>query len=353
MKLHNKNNTMLFPKLNKALIVFFAIAFVIAGLRGYQLFQYIFEENVQHPGSITIPREASFEQVIDSLRSQDILLKEKAFRWVAKRKDYEKYIKPGKYVFYQGTNTNQIVNMLKAGNQQAVSVTFNNLRFMKDLAGKVAGYIEPDSIALLSYLTNESIMEEMGFDKHSFCAMFIPNTYEFYWTTTPKEFANRMKVEYDRFWTDKRKQKATDLGLTPIEVSTIASIVQEETIKKEEKPRIAGLYINRIKRGMLLQADPTIKFAIGDFSIKRVLNRHLEIDSPYNTYKNSGLPPGPINFPEISSLEAVLNAESHNYLYMCASDQFDGTHNFARTFREHNSNARKYQQALNRNKIWK
>lgn len=353
MELKNKNNIMLFPKLNKAIIVFFAIAFVVAGLRGYQLFQYIFSENVKSDGGITIPRKATFKQVFDTLKAKDILINEKAFKWVAKRKDYPKFIKPGKYVFYEGMNTNQMVNMLKAGNQQAVSVTFNNLRFMEDLAGKVASYIEPDSTTLLSYLTDENVIKEMGFDKHSFHAMFVPNTYEFYWTTTPKQFTDRMKAEYDRFWTADRKKKAEDLGLTPIEISTIASIVQEETIKKEEKPRVAGLYINRIKKGMLLQADPAIKFAIGDFSIKRILNKHLEIDSPYNTYKNAGLPPGPINFPEISSIEAVLNAEKHSYLYMCASDQFDGTHNFAKTLREHNSNARKYHRALNKNKIWR
>ncbi len=353
MEVKNNNRIMLFPKLNKALIIIFAIAFIITGLRGYQLFQYVFEENIKNPGVITIPQEATYDQVLDSLNSQDIIITEKAFRWVAKRKDYPDFIKPGKYVFYKGMNTNQIVNMLKAGNQQPVSVTFNNLRFIDQLAGKVASYIEPDSTTLLAYLNNEQVINDLGFDKHSFHAMFVPNTYEFYWTTTPKQFVDRMKAEYNRFWTDERKQKAAKLELTPIEVSTIASIVQEETIKKAEKPRVAGLYINRIKRGMLIQADPTIKFAIGDFSIKRVLNKHLEIDSPYNTYKNAGLPPGPINFPEISSLEAVLNAESHSYLYMCASDQFDGTHNFARTLREHNSNARKYQRALNKNKIWK
>ncbi len=353
MELKNRNRIMLFPKLNKIVIIVFAVAFVFAGLRGYQLFQYIFEENVKNPGAISIPKEASFQQVLDSLDSADILINEKAFRWVSKRKDYPQFIKPGKYVFYEGMNTNQMVNMLKAGNQKPVSVIFNNLRFIDDLAGKVSSYIEPDSITLLDYLTNEEVIKELGFDKHSFHAMFIPNTYEFYWTTTPEQFTKRMKAEYDRFWTKERLEKAEKLKLTPIQVSTIASIVQEESLRKKEKLRIAGLYINRINRGMLLQADPTIKFALGDFGIKRVLNKHLEIDSPYNTYKNKGLPPGPINFPEVSSIEAVLNAEKHSYLYMCASDQFDGTHNFARTLREHNANARKYQRALNKNKIWR
>lgn len=353
MELKNSNRMMIFPKINKILILIFAIALVITGLRGYQLFQYVFQENIASPGAITIPLNAEFEQVLDSLNSANIIKEEKAFRWVAKRKDYHKSIKPGKYVFYLGMNTNQLVNMLKAGNQQPITVTFNNLRFIDQLAGKVASYIEPDSTTLLTYLNDPATAQKLGFDQHTLHAMFIPNTYEFYWTTTPEQFTKRMLAEYKRFWTMERKAKAEKLGLSPIEISTIASIVQEETINPNEKARVAGLYINRIKKGMLLQADPTIKFAIGDFSIKRVLNKHLKIDSPYNTYKNAGLPPGPINFPEISSIKAVLNAESHNYIYMCASDQFDGTHNFARTLREHNQNARKYQRALNKNKIWK
>ncbi|MGQ8335082.1 endolytic transglycosylase MltG [Sunxiuqinia sp. A32] len=353
MELNTQNRIMLFPKLNKTLIIIFAIAFVLAGLRGYQLFQYVFAENVKSPGAITIPKNATFSDVLDSLEAHDILLQEKAFRWVAKKKDYPEFIKPGKYVFNKGMNSNQLVNMLKAGNQKPISVIFNNLRFMTELAGAVASYIEPDSTELLAYLSNPEVIKAMGFDEYSFHAMFIPNTYEFYWTTTPEQFTERMKAEYERFWNDERKKKAADLGLTPVEISTIASIVQEETIKNDEKPRVAGLYINRIKKGMLLQADPTIKFAMGDFSIQRVLSKYLEIDSPYNTYTHAGLPPGPINFPEVSSLEAVLNAESHKYLYMCASDKFDGYHNFARTLREHNVNAKRYQQALNKNQIWR
>ncbi len=183
--------------------------------------------------------------------------------------------------------------------------------------------------------------------------MFIPNTYEVYWTTSPVNFAKRMKIEYDRFWNNGRLEKAGRLGLTPVEVSILASIVQEETIKKAEKPVVAGLYINRLKRGIPLQADPTLKFAIKDFTIKRVLNKHLETDSPYNTYLNAGLPPGPINFPEISSIEAVLNYKKHNYLYMCAKEDFSGYHNFSSTLAEHNRNARRYRNTLDSNSIWK
>jgi UPF0755 protein len=353
MNLNANNRLHLFPKLNKWLIIIFAIAFIIAGLRGYQLFQYIFDENVDHPGSITIDREATYQDVLDSLNARDIIENEKAFRWVAKKKKYPSNIKVGRYIFEKGMNTNQIVNRLRAGDQEPVTVTFNNLRFIDELAGSVARKIEPDSLELLQYLNDSLVINQHGFDQYSFHAMFIPNTYEFYWTTTPEQFVNRMASEYRRFWTDERLAKAESLGLTPVEVSTVASIVQEETIKADEKARVAGLYLNRIKRGMLLQADPTVKFALGDFGIKRVLNLHLKIDSPYNTYIYAGLPPGPINFPEISSIEAVLNAEEHAYLYMCASDEFNGYHNFAKTLREHNINARRYQEALNANKIWK
>lgn len=343
----------LLPKLNKWLIIFFALAFIIAGLRGFQLFQYVFDENVKSPGSITISDEATFEDVIDSLNTEEILENEKAFRWVSKKKKYPENIKPGRYVFSKGMNTNEMVNMLRSGNQKPVSVIFNNLRFIHELAGSVAKYIKPDSLKLLNYLNDTSMISRHGFNPNSFHAMFIPNTYEFYWTTTCEQFVERMYAEYNLFWNEGRVQKAEAIGLSPIEVSTLASIVQEETIREDEKPRVAGLYLNRVKRGMLLQADPTIKFAIGDFSVKRVLTKHLQIDSPYNTYRNAGLPPGPINFPEISSIEAVLNAEDHDYLYMCASDEFNGYHNFARTLREHNENAIRYQRTLDNNGIWK
>lgn len=353
MDLNTRNRIMLFPKLNKIIIIVFAVAFVLAALYAYRLFSYTFDENVENAGSITIPENATFEQVLDSINKQEILISEKAFKWVAKKKNYPAFIKPGKYVFNKGMTTNSIVNMLKAGNQKPVTVTFNNLRFMEDLAGKVSKYISPDSSALIKFLNSPEVIEKYGFNEHSFHAMFIPNTYEMYWTTTPEQFVDRMSAEYKRFWNRKRMAEADSLGLTPVQVITLASIVQEETIKADEKPIVAGLYLNRIKKGMLLQADPTVKFALGDFGIQRILTKHLEIDSPYNTYKFAGLPPGPINFPEISSIDAVLNADDNKYLYMCAKEDFSGYHNFARTLSQHNANAQRYRNALNENKIYK
>lgn len=353
MELKTENKIMLFPRVGKLIIIVVAIAFIITGLRGYQLFKYVFDENVKTPGSIIIPREAGFGQVLDSLKKHDILVDYKAFKWVAKRKKYTDSIKPGKYLFDSGTNTNQIVNMLRSGNQQPVVVTFNNIRNFNQLAAAVAKYIEPDSLTMLQKFNDTIVYSKHGFTKQTIASMFIPNTYEFYWTTTPDQFVDRMAAEYKRFWNDNRKEKAAAHNLTPVQVATLASIVQEETVKNEEKPVVAGLYLNRLRKGMLLQADPTVKFAVGDFSIRRVLHEHLLVESPYNTYKYAGLPPGPISFPEISSIEAVLNAGKHNFLYMCAKEDFSGYHNFATTLSGHNQNARKYQAALNQNKIWK
>ncbi len=353
MDLKNENRIMLFPRINKIVILVFAVAFVLTGIRGYQLFKYTFNKNVKTPGNILIACNSSFGSVLDSLKKHDILLDYKAFKWVSKRKKYKDSIKPGKYYFDKEMNTNQIVNMLKAGNQTPVVITFNNIRTFAQLAGVVSKYIEADSLSMLQKLTDPAIPVKYGFSEQTIPCMFIPNSYEFYWTTTPEQFTDRMAAEYKRFWNDTRKAKAAAKGLSPEQVSTLASIVQEETVKNDEKPIVAGLYLNRLKKGMMLQADPTIKFAINDFTIRRILNEHLLTDSPYNTYKYAGLPPGPINFPEISSIEAVLNAENHKYLYMCAREDFSGYHNFSVTLSGHNRNAQKYQAALNKNRIWK
>lgn len=346
MDLIKKGRIMLFPRLNKWIIIIFVVALSVAGLRSYQLYHYIFDANIYTPGSIIIPLDASYEQVVDSLKKHQIIMNYKAFNWVAKRKKYAESIKPGKYLLDKGLTTNQIVNMLRSGNQEPVMVTFNNLRFIEELAGAVSKYIEPDSTELIQKFTDPAVYEKFGFNKNTFHCMFIPNSYEFYWTTTADQFLERMSMEYKRFWDEERSNKAKELGLTPEEVMTVASIVQEESNKRDEKPVIAGLYLNRIKRGIPLQADPTVKFALGNFRIKRVLKVHLAIDSPYNTYKYPGLPPGPINFPELSSIEAVLHAAKTPYIYMCARQDFSGYHNFSTSLSGHLINARKYKAAL-------
>jgi len=353
MALDKKNKLLLFPKLGKFIIIFFSIALLVVGVRAYQLYNYVFKANVKTEQAIIIPDDGTFDQVIDSMQANEVLINYKAFRWVSKKKNYPDAIKPGRYLFRKGMNTNQIVNNLRGGIQEPVDVTFNNVRFKEDLAGKVSKHIQADSVAILALFSDEELIEKWGFTPETFKAMFIPNTYEFYWTTSAMEFAERMKTEFDRFWDASRKQKAEEIGLSPVEVTTLASIVQAETAKPEELPRVAGLYINRLQRGIPLQADPTVKFAVGDFTLKRILNEHLKIDSPYNTYKNAGLPPGPINFPEVSAIDAVLNYEDHNYLYMVAKPDFSGFHNFSTSLAEHNRNAARYRAALNERQIWK
>jgi UPF0755 protein len=353
MAINKNNRLMTFPRVGKFIIVFFAIAFILAALRGYQLYLYVFNANVKTEHALFIPAGATYNQVLDSLQANDILLNYKAFQWVSKKKNYPEAVKPGRYLLKEGMNSNQIVNKLRAGEQDAVNVTFNNARFKEDMAGKVSRYIQADSVSILELFSDTAKIREWGFTQETYKAMFIPNTYQFYWTTDAGEFADRMKKEFDRYWNESRRAKADSLGLTPVEVTTLASIVQEETAKNDELKRVAGLYINRLKIGMPLQADPTVKFAVGDFSLRRILHVHLETDSPYNTYKYAGLPPGPVNFPEVSAIEAVLNHEDHNYIYMVAREDFSGYHNFARTLAEHNRNANKYRAALDKMKIYK
>ncbi len=353
MSIEQKSRIMTFPKIGKSIIIFFSIAFIAVGIWGYQHYNFIFDENVKNEYLLFIPENATFEQVQDSLLLNDVLLNEKAFKWVSKKKNYKTLVKPGRYRVKKGMNTNQIVNMLRSGKQEPVNLTFNNVRFKEDLAGKVSKYIQADSLSVLSLFSNEKLITEYGFETETFRTMFIPNTYQFYWTTSAEDYAKRMYAEYQRFWTKSRIEKAEKIGLSPKEVIILASIVESETVKPDELKRVAGLYINRLKKGILLQADPTIKYAVGDYSLKRVLNKHLEIDSPYNTYKYAGLPPGPIAFPEVSAIDAVLDYEDHNYVFMCAKEDFSGYHNFAKTLAQHNKNADKYRKALDKNKIYK
>ncbi len=255
--------------------------------------------------------------------------------------------KPGHYVLEKGMSRRAIRKMLERGLQTPVRLTFNNIRTLDRLAGALARQTEPDSLAWLAMLEEGPLADSLGFAPHTFLAMFIPNSYEVYWNTTPRRLAERMKKEYDRFWTPERLAKAEALNLTPVEVSTLASIVYEETKMSDEMPRVAGVYLNRLRRGMPLQADPTVKFAVGDPTIRRVLNRHLTVDSPYNTYLHRGLPPGPIAMPSIRTIDAVLNPEKHDYLYFCAAPDFSGYHLFARNLAAHNRNAQAYARALN------
>jgi UPF0755 protein len=240
---------------------------------------------------------------------------------------------------------------LRSGRQEPLKLTFNNIRVKRELAGKISRMIEPDSLTILKLLNDPVFVNKYGFDTTTIMCMFLPNTYEVYWTIKAEDLMDRMNREYQKFWTEEKTAKAQEIGLTRTQVSILASIVQAENSRSDESPRIAGLYINRLKREMPLQSDPTVVFALGDFEMKRVYEAHMQIENPYNTYRYKGLPPGPINLPTLSSLNAVLNYEKHDYIFMCAKEDFSGYHNFASNYRDHVKNANLYRAALNKANI--
>jgi UPF0755 protein len=322
----------------------------------YNLYSRIFVTNVSLESGqelFYIPTGSNFEDVIDGLESKGIIDDRKSFRWVAIKKGYDKHVKPGRYKIKDGISNNELVNKLRSGNQDPVMVVFNNVRSLEQLAGRVSRYLEGDSAEFSDYLTDSELAPVFGFEPEVFTSMFIPNTYEFFWTTTPETFAKRMNSEYEKFWDGERDRKVRRLDMSRSEVVTLASIVDEETLFDDENSRVAGVYINRLQKGIPLQADPTLKFALGDFTLKRILNEDKKIDSPYNTYRFKGLPPGPISIPSVSAIDGVLDYEKHNYYYFCAKSDFSGYHAFARTLSQHNRNAREYQKALNRNRIYR
>ena len=330
---------------------------ILLVLGGYWAYRTVMSPNVTTPEGkeavIYIPTGSDYEAVKNILSQGNFLANEKSFNWVAQRKDLPNNVHPGRYVLKNGMSNNQLVNMLRGGLQTPVNVTFNNIRDVDQLAGRIAKQIEADSASISQLLHNQEYIGEHGFNNNTIPALFLPDTYQFYWNTNAEGFVTRMLQEYSKFWTDERKEQAKNLGLSPIQVSTLASIVNKETNMSDEMPRVAGVYLNRLKSNWLLQADPTLIFALNDYSIKRVLNVHKEVESPYNTYKYIGLPPGPICIPSIAAVKAVLNAEQHHYYYFCAKEDFSGYHNFAKTLAEHNRNAAKYQQALNQRGILK
>ena len=339
----------------------FSSAIIILLIAGFFVFLHfynkIYKANVASTRngrvSLYIPTGSTWEDMKEQLENDTIFLDLKSFFWVAEKKNYPAHIHPGRYVLKEGMNNNDIVNKLRSGLQDPVNVVFHNIRTLPQLAGRISHQIEADSIALIAAMRDQKLTDSLGFTKETFPAIFIPNTYEFWWNTSAHEFIVRMHKEYQRFWTTERKEKAENIGLDEMEVITLASIVDEETYYSEEMSRIAGVYMNRLHKRYRLQADPTVKYALGDFTIKRVLKKHLEIESPYNTYLHYGLPPGPIAIPSISAIDAVLNYEKHQYLYFCAKADFSGYHVFAKNLYQHNQNARKYQRALNRERIMK
>lgn len=276
-----------------------------------------------------------------------------AFKIIATHKKLNQNLRTGKYHIAQGDSPNKLASRLTGGIQTPVKLTIGSVRTLDRIARQVGNQLMIDSAEVAYKLNDPIFIGSLGYTEESIYNLFIPDTYEVYWNMSVDDFFKRMQKEHDRFWNDTRKQKAEEIGLTPEQVYILASIVDEETNSTAEKPIVAGLYLNRLRKGMLLQADPTVKFAWQDFELRRVTNAHLEIDSPYNTYKYSGLPPGPIRVPSKKGIDSVLNYTKHNYIYMCAKEDFSGTHNFASTLAEHTNNARKYWKALNDRKIYR
>ncbi len=339
-------------KIRLIVLVVAAVAMATAGVIGYRYYKGFFAPNVTAETEyLYIYTHWGFEDVMKSIGELHAVDDTAAFRWAATKMDYPTRVKPGKYRLEPGMNNRTLINRLGGGFQEPVKLRFENVRLKENLAATLAGQLEPDSIAFINLLNDDSLAARYGFDRDNLFSMFVPNTYEFYWNTSVDRFAERMHQEYRKFWNDDRKAKAARLNLSPQEVSVLASIVKGEALHTDEMPAIAGLYINRLRKGMLLQADPTVIFANNDFTIRRVLYKHLRTDSPYNTYLYRGLPPGPIMMPSIAAIDAVLDFQRHDYIYMCAKDDFSGYHNFAVTQAEHNINARKFQQALNERNI--
>jgi len=341
--------------LKKLLTTVMLLALLAAGV-AYWGYSAVFTPNTGFDEkSITfqIPSGASYSDVVNNLKEKEVLKDMGSFERVAGWMGYQKDVVPaGNYKLTKGLNNREIVGILRSGNQKSVKITYNNVRSLNQLAGELSKNLEVDSVTLAKYLNDPEVIQEHGYTPETFMTMFVPNTYNLFWNISPEKLVARMKTEQKNFW-DKgdRRKKAEALSMSPSEVYTLASIVEKESQHGPERPTIAGLYLNRLKRGQPLQADPTVVYATGLFGLRRVLNKHLEYDSPYNTYKYAGLPPGPIYMPSIQSIDAVLDPEKHSYLYMCAKPGFGTQHAFAKTLRGHNENANKYRRWLNQQGI--
>lgn len=343
--------------IKKIVIAILLLGIVAGGAFAYMVYGVFFTPNTSFNNEtayIYIKSNDDFYTVREHLIP---LLKDvEDFEAAAKRKGYSSNVKAGKYGIKKGMNNNEIINALRSNNIP-VKVSFNNQETVADLAGRISAQIEADSVSLLRAFTDIDFLRENDFTEASKLALYIPNSYEFFWNTPAEKFRDRMLKEYRRFWSAKRLEKAKVLNLNALEVITLASIVHKETAKVDERPRVAGVYLNRLRTGMLLQADPTVIYALklhqGNFEqvIKRVLYKDLELDSPYNTYKYAGLPPGPIAMPDISAIDAVLNPEKHSYYYFVANVENFGYHKFAKTLVQHNRNKQQYIRWINKQKV--
>lgn len=298
-------------------------------------------------GKLNISEDSSYETIMQDIKENGHVKNFFSFKIAAQILDFKGNIKKGKYTFLDSDNNFEIIRKLRRGQHFPVKFTFNNIRTKGQLVKKLDGKFLFERKELENLLDNRTFLSTFGLTPETAISIFIPNTYELYYDINAEQFFNSMYKQYNRFWNDKREQQAQSIGLSKSEVITLASIVEEENFKEVEKGMIAGLYMNRLQKGMKLQADPTVKFALQDFSITRITGDDLLKDSPYNTYLYTGLPPGPIRIPETSTIDSVLNYRRHDYIYMCAKEDFSGRHNFAKTYNEHLKNAARYHKALN------
>jgi UPF0755 protein len=340
--------------LKKSIIALVIIIIFALGLTGFFYYLRYFGPNVTDKQEyLYIHTGATFNDVYKTIKDEQIVKDTTTFSWAAKSMNYANRVKPGKYRLKSGMSNRRLINMLASGTQEPITLSFHNLRLKEDFAGFVSKKIEPDSSAIINLLDSSKFVEKYGFTTDNVYCLFIPNTYQLYWNTSPEKFFKRMYANYEKFWTPEKKQQAAAINLSPVQVSILASIVDAEALHDDEMPAVAGLYLNRLGKGMKLEADPTIIFAIHDFTIKRVLNKYLSFNSPYNTYLHAGLPPGPIMMPSVNALNSVLNYKKSGYIYMCAKEDFSGYHNFATNMADHLVNARKFQHALNERNIKK
>jgi UPF0755 protein len=348
-----KNNTLLI----RLLLVSIGIIMLAAGIGGYLFWRAVYKNNIDLPGGelsyLFIKTGSNYDDLLGELSSNHFLLNIKTFEWLAERKNLPNHVYPGRYEIKAGMNNDELIDMLRAGAQKPLNVTFNNIRTLKQLAGTISNQIEADSLSLITEFYNKKNYTRDDLNPQTFQVIYIPNTYEFYWNTSAKDFVKRMNSEYERFWNVSRRNKAKQLKLNPVEVSVVASIVDKETNRNDEKARVAGVYLNRLGDGWKLQADPTAVYAFyleNDSLLNRVYKKHTQIDSPYNTYLYKGLPPGPICIPSIAGIDAVLDSENHQYMYFVAKADGSGYHQFSKTYKQHLQYAKQLHAELNKRK---
>ena len=338
--------------------IVYAILFLLVALATYRIYSDVFSANVilkyenENAAFVTVSSSKNYNMLISQLKNGRYLNNIESFERLGQLLKLQEKMKPGRYKLVKGMTNFQLLSMMIKGRQEPLNLVFNYAERKQDFTSFVGRHLEADSTILLHLLNDTGFVRKLGFDTNTVLCMFIPNTYNFYWNISAKDFIIRMQQEYQKFWTHARLAKALKMGLSPTQVSILASIVQKETNKTDEMPIVAGVYLNRLRRDMPLQADPTLIYAWNDKEIRRVTNVHTALNSPYNTYMNVGLPPGPICIPSIVSLNAVLNHTEHKYLFFCAREDFSGYHSFAETLAQHTQNARRYQRALNKANIY-